>query len=311
MRAGERVCWLVVLAVAAGGACDTGAEGDPGASATSAATGGGGGASSTTGAAGAGGAPDASSTAASGGGGSAGGGILRPCQNHIYACGDAIDNDGDGLVDADDPSCWGACHNSETYYAQQIPDGPFGCSRDCYFDQDSGSGNDACFHDFKCDPHEVPPDYFPNTNWGASCAYDPQANVPGTLLSCAELSAAQSDACLGYCRPLAPNGCDCFGCCDLPSGSGNFVWLGSLDDDGAPSCDVSGALDPVKCHPCEPVPSCLNPCESCELCLGDAGLAPGCTAPSCAGAAPCGVPGLEPCAEGLYCVTGCCQPTAP
>jgi hypothetical protein len=50
-----------------------------------------------------------SSSVGSGGGCTA----VTPCQGNIYQCGDCIDNDGDGLIDADDPECTGACDNAE------------------------------------------------------------------------------------------------------------------------------------------------------------------------------------------------------
>ena len=37
-----------------------------------------------------------------GSGGSGGGCVIRKCQNHVYQCGDCIDNDGDGKIDDQD-----------------------------------------------------------------------------------------------------------------------------------------------------------------------------------------------------------------
>ena len=34
-------------------------------------------------------------------------------------------------------------------------------------------------------------------------------------------------ACLDFCAPLVPNGCDCFGCCEV---QGEFIYLGSSPD---------------------------------------------------------------------------------
>ena len=68
------------------------------------------------------------------------------CQGKIYLCGDCDDNDGDGLVDSDDPECTGPCDNTEDSYSGGIPgqnNAP--CRQDCYFDQDTGSGDDQCF----------------------------------------------------------------------------------------------------------------------------------------------------------------------
>jgi hypothetical protein len=234
--------------------------------------------------------------------------LVRPCWNHIYACGDTIDNDGDGLIDAADPGCTGACDNDENSHCLGIPDTFWSCAMDCYFDMDGGSGNDDCHWSLECDPHEVPPLYYPGSGFGAQCAYDPQTNVPGTTASCADLTAAQSPTCISVCGPLTPNGCDCFGCCEFPAGSGNNVWMGSTDANSNGTCDPAGVLDPAKCHPCERVPSCFNPCDGCELCIGQASLPAGCTEQACAGATPCGLAGQPTCPAGFYCITGCCQP---
>src|SRR5688572_4184269 len=61
----------------------------------------------------------ATSTTGSGeGGGPAGGGpdLARVCRGGIYECGDAIDNDGDGRVDAEDPECTGSCDEVEVSF---------------------------------------------------------------------------------------------------------------------------------------------------------------------------------------------------
>src|ERR1041385_7926307 len=98
------------------------------------------------------------------------------CQNHLYACGDCKDNDGDGLIDMDDPDCLGPCQNSESMFFGGIPgQNNAGCVQACYFDQDSGSANDDCLWSHKCDPRSVAPDFPPE---GAACAYDPNTVVP-------------------------------------------------------------------------------------------------------------------------------------
>ncbi|APR87552.1 hypothetical protein A7982_12901 [Minicystis rosea] len=267
--------------------------------------------------------------------------MVTTCQGHVYQCGDCIDNDGDGLVDAEDPECLGPCDNTENGYYGGIPgqSGP-SCTVDCYFDQDSGSGNDDCHWNHKCDPHEVAPDYYPESKNGASCAYDPNANTPGTSGTCDQLYDAQSTTCMDFCGPLTPNGCDCFGCCELPAGGGKYVWLGSEDANGNGSCDLAHVTDPSRCQPCMPVKACLNTCAKCELCIGKTTLPPECfpdggtTSSSSSsggsssssgssssgssssggvegqcpsGVQPCGLPGQSACSTGYYCITGCCQ----
>src|SRR6185295_13509379 len=89
----------------------------------------------------------------------------------------------------------------------------------------------------------------------------------------------QAAMCATVCGPITPNGCDCFGCCELPAGGGNYVFLGSRDASGAGTCTLATASDPASCHPCTPVGACLNPCDHCELCLGATTLPPDCFAP--------------------------------
>ncbi|HEY3666011.1 MAG TPA: hypothetical protein VGL19_08435, partial [Polyangiaceae bacterium] len=148
------------------------------------------------------------------------------CQGKPYQCGDCLDNDGDGLIDSDDPDCTGPCDNTEDSYFGGIPgqnNAP--CRQDCYFDQDTGSGNDQCYWSQDCDPLSVAPAYPPSGD--ARCSYKPNMTVPGSGSTCEGLDSAQSAQCLSYCLPVTPNGCDCFGCCELPADSGKFVWIGS------------------------------------------------------------------------------------
>jgi hypothetical protein len=276
----------------------------------------------------------------------AGGGPPVPvqCQAHIYQCGDAIDNDGDGLIDWQDPDCLGPCDNTEGSFYGGIPGqaGP-ACTVDCYFDQDSGSGNDDCHWNHQCDPNEK--NGHPES--AAKCPYDPKANTPGTPGTCDQLYMTQSKTCHDFCGPLTPNGCDCFGCCELPAGSNKFVWLGSENAAGEGTCSLKVLDDPTKCQPCEVVQGCYNPCGHCELCIGKDMLPPDCN-PGSGGAGgaggaggqggaggvgggvggaggvgggagggssqcdpgiqPCGLPGQSPCDVNHYCITGCCQP---
>lgn len=324
-----------------------GCGGDSGTAATSSGTSAGGASSGTVGTAGTGGAGGTAGTAS---GGTASTGTLSstattgsgvvaisPCQGHIYECGDLMDNDGDGVKDSDDPDCLGPCDNTEGSFYGGIPGqaGP-ACTVDCYFDQDSGAGNDDCHWNHQCDPNEVAPGYYPESSEGAKCAYNPNANTSGTNQTCEQMFTTQTQACHDYCGPLTPNGCDCFGCCELPAGKGKYVWLGSQDAAGVGSCSLANLNDPAKCQPCQPVKACLNNCDPCELCIGKDTLPPGCnpvpgtsSGSGTGGAASttssgsttgsgggtqcptgvqaCGLPGQSACEVGAYCITGCCQ----
>ena len=135
--------------------------------------------------------------------------------------------------------------------------------------------------------------------------------------------ATQATQCHAQCGPLVPNGCDCFGCCELPAGSGRTVFLGSEPRNGAPRCGPETVNNPDSCRACKQVAECRNRCERCEVCIGrptppadcfvsgaDGGSAPpdgGSNPGQCAaGVQPCGLPGQSPCPANAYCITGCC-----
>jgi hypothetical protein len=232
----------------------------------------------------------------------------RACQGKFYRCGDCMDNDGDLLSDSEDPECTGPCDDTEDSYYGGIPgqnNAP--CRQDCYFDQDSGPGNDQCYWSHECDERSTAPAFPPSGE--ERCAYQPDASISGSNSTCADLSAVQASTCLDTCLPLTPNGCDCFGCCELPAGSSNFVWIGSAAQN-AGTCDAAHVSDPDACHPCTQVRSCLNACDPCEVCVGRTAPLASCTStssPRCpASAAACGQPGEPGCGDGFYCITGCC-----
>ncbi|MDC3957072.1 hypothetical protein [Polyangium jinanense] len=274
-------------------------------------------AGASSGTAGTGGTGGVGGAGGTGGAGGGTGGTPTPvaCLNQFYECGDGDDNDGDGRIDSNDPDCLGACDNTEGNFFGGIP-GQVGqaCIVDCYFDADSGAGNDGCYWNHNCDPLAVAPNFYPEKYEQQQCKYDAQANTPGTALSCTELSQGQSQECYDYCKPLVPNGCDCFGCCELPAGSKKYVWLGSENPNGNGSCSIDVLSDPDKCQPCTPVPGCQNDCDVCEICVGKNELPPECltmdggmTGQCEAGIQPCGLEGQDPCPVNSYCVTGCCQ----
>jgi hypothetical protein len=244
-------------------------------------------------------------------------------------CTDGIDNDGDGLIDSADPECTGPLDNDESSFATGIPgDNIDACKQDCFFDGNSGQGDDGCNWELKCDPLSP---------GGAKCPYDPNyRNCP----------TQQSQKCIDFCTKLTPNGCDCFGCCTVPLPSG-----GTIGVILANSCSLANIGDASKCPRCTPTTSCTNTCQRCELCVGkdtlpadcatppgtggvgnagaggalnagggngggvpNAGGAPNtggsggsCAAPICPSTTQaCGVSCLPACPTGEYCLTGCC-----
>ena len=216
-------------------------------------------------------------------------------------CSDGLDNDNDGKIDYADPECVGGLDNDEGTYATGIPgDNIDLCKQDCFFDGDSGMGNDGCFWQFKCDPK--------TTN--ASCPYD-QAYAESHTMECS-VSASQSQKCIDSCRKLTPNGCDCFGCCVVP-GQTEAVRL-------VPTCTAADFGDPVKCPRCTQVTQCMTPCGHCDYCIGKETLPADCatdggTPYTCPGGLPAcgGMYGIDPamCPTDTGCITGCCRILVP
>jgi hypothetical protein len=248
--------------------------------------------------------PDGSSTGVdgqpSGAGGAADAGVPVPvsCQVASPQCNDGIDNDGDGKIDSLDPECVGPCDNDEGSFATGIAgDNVDACKQDCFFDGNSGMGDDGCDWNLKCDSANP---------GGASCPYD------ASYKNCPK---AQSAKCLRNCRKLTPNGCDCFGCCAVTVGA-ETINLRLVS-----SCTSAKFGDATACPRCTPNPDCVNTCEKCEVCIGRPAPDPSCAAGTggtdagsstgqCpAGVTPCG-PGTAvaatACGAGFYCQTGCC-----
>lgn len=151
------------------------------------------------------------------------------------ACADGIDNDGDGLTDGFDAECTGATDNDEGTFATGIPgDNRDPKWQDCFFDGNSGAGDDHCRYSTDC-------------LLGDADADDPDCQV--------------RQECIDFCAPLTPNGCDCFGCCTfrLEDGSDKSVVLQE-------SCSQETLEDCAECVPA--TNDCSNECGRCELCPG-------------------------------------------
>jgi hypothetical protein len=209
------------------------------------------------------------------------------CDGKIYECGDCIDNDNDGKVDGGDVECISPCDDDEAAFASGLPgDNMDPCNQDCYFDGNSGAGDDKCNWSLKCDPQNP---------GGDDCPYDPDYK------NCPEM---QNETCQGFCP--VPNGCDCFGCCTIEVGGQSYdIFLGDAD------CSVDNIAN---CSTCTKNDGCLNPCipENCEVCFGQ-DLPDGCEEPMCDEGDSCVVDamGNDDCAAGFFCSTGCCVPIIP
>ena len=292
--------------------------GSAGSSATSGGMNGKGGSGSvaTGGATASGGASASGGATASGGSGAtignAGSGALTDT-----ACNNGLDDDGDGLADGLDPECTGSFDEDEGSFATGIPgDNKDPKWQDCFFDGNSGGGDDGCRYPTSC-------------LLGDTAADDPDCEL--------------AQGCIDYCARLTPNGCDCFGCCTVQATDGS-----SVDIFTTATCSLDKLGDEDACPRCQKSIGCDNPCGECELCPGKtvADLPESCVPPpptgeGGAGGAPdgaggswstggtgtggtAGVPpppsytcdggqqvcgaGLPGCGAGLYCQLGCCMP---
>jgi hypothetical protein len=214
------------------------------------------------------------------------------CGSVVCACNNGVDDDSDGKRDGFDEECTGALDDDEGTFSTGIPgDNSDPKWQDCFFDGNSGAGDDHCRYHADCLTGDKP-------------ASDPDCAV--------------SDACLSFCQVRTPNGCDCFGCCtvQLDEASSVSVFIGE-------SCSLEDVADTARCPRCTPSTACGNTCGECELCPGK-GIED--LPETCGGASPGGSGGgsSEPepaytcdtgqlvcggageCPAGQYCSLGCC-----
>jgi hypothetical protein len=213
-------------------------------------------------------------------------------------CSDGKDNDGDGVIDGFDPECTGPWDNDEGTFATGIPgDNVDPKWQDCFFDGNSGAGDDGCRYNTGCLTGDLEP----------------------TDKDC-KLTAE----CIKFCAPLTPNGCDCFGCCTVE------VNGTAVDIQTASTCSVDKIDDEKACPRCVKAAACENTCGRCELCpgrtvadlpedcgtttgaggagntgAGGAGTGGGPTYTCDGGEQVCGA-GLPGCPLSHYCSLGCC-----
>jgi hypothetical protein len=218
------------------------------------------------------------------------------------ACADGEDNDGDGVSDGFDTECTGPADNDEDSFATGISgDNMDPKWQDCFFDGNSGAGDDDCRYHTDC-------------LTGVKEAGDPDCTV--------------SQQCLDFCGARTPNGCDCFGCCTIRAADGS-----DLNVVISEQCQEEN-LD--ECTTCTPSTQCGNECGECELCPGKtvADLPDSCSNPPDGGTAGAGGSGGNDagppppgytcdngaviCAEqddcpstAYYCSFGCCQALGP
>lgn len=212
-------------------------------------------------------------------------GGITLCGDVPCSCSNGKDDDNDGLTDGFDPECTGAFDDDEDSFATGVhgEDRDARC-QDCFFDGNSGPGDDGCRR-------------------AASCAIDGNASsASGACGTC-----VATNLCISTCAARTPNGCDCFGCCEVQTPQGKVNVL--LRD----TCSLASIEDDTACPRCTPATDCRNDCGRCELCPGKTlmDLPEDCTGSdglgyTCDNAAVCGT--NVPCGEFAYCVQGCCTP---
>lgn len=273
------------------GGSSTGGSSASGGSSTggaSSSTGGSGGSIITTGGTGMGG----TATEAGAPNGGAGNELCETC-----TCANGLDDDDDGFVDGFDPECTGPLDDDEGSFATGIPgDNVDPKWQDCFFDGNSGAGDDGCRYHTDCITGDKPQD-------------DPACEV--------------AQACIDFCVRRTTNGCDCFGCCSVTTADG------VIDVYTAATCSIDKIDDETACPRCVKSTLCNNDCGECELCPGktEADLPDSCTMDPPDGGTPedGGTPtdggdppvyvcesGQQvcspetPCPANYYCSLGCC-----
>ncbi len=219
--------------------------------------------------------------------------VIDPeCVPGLTECSDCIDNDGNGLVDGFDPTCVSPDDRTEGEFTTEIPgDGTNTDWLDCWFDGNSGGGDDGCRVHICCMLNECPVE-LQQHYVSEECVGDLSQNC--------------IDNCLQYVVP----GCDCFGCCTVCSGGAcHDIFIGTPMN--FPTCTLDQFENPELCPPCTLNEGCANPCnpDDCELCPGmtEEDLPDHCTQAACGeGVQECLL--STECPETYYCAVGCCYP---
>src|SRR5690606_26909529 len=101
-------------------------------------------------------------TDSTGTGGTAGSTVLDPVElcGGTCACSNGVDDDGDGKVDGFDEECTGAADDDEGTFATGISgDNVDPKWQDCFFDGNSGAGDDGCRYHTDCLTGDLPEDH--------------------------------------------------------------------------------------------------------------------------------------------------------
>jgi hypothetical protein len=159
-------------------------------------------------------------------------------------CSDGLDNNVNSLIDLVDPYCKSADDDDESTFGSGIPgadENPLS-HLDCWYDSDSGTGNDDCDRHACC-------------GIGSACP----ADLDPELFDSEACSNSQS--CVDFCQPLAGVDCDCFGCCSLCVPGSATCRTVYLNPAVSPTCTLDSLTDAASCRPCQIDPTCAGPLE--------------------------------------------------
>jgi hypothetical protein len=205
---------------------------------------------------------------------------LALCGKHVCACSNQEDDDLDRFADGFDDECTGAFDDDEASLGTGgIKIGNAQCAN-CFFGGHPGLSEDPCRISVSCLQGGLP------------------QRVPASCSTC-----DPSTECVDSCLARTPNGCDCFGCCEVRLQNGSVVKVML-----AAECSIEGNLV-QGCQACVPNEACFNECGPCELCPGKtlADLPDECQREggvACEGSPVCAPE--NPCDLGQWCGFGCC-----
>lgn len=241
-------------------------------------------------------------------------------------CSDCVDNDSDGYIDGFDPQCTGPLDRLEDSFATGIPgDNIDATMQDCFFDGNSGAGNDGCNQHVCC--------LLQASNQQTCAMLAPASNATKyDIAACYQPfgSTPVPTKCQMNCGPLAPPGCDCFGCCTVCNGTGCKDIV--VNPAVSPNCTQANVTDPgldgiqgtaddpckacVKNTNCGTTTCAFNSTTSCTPCPGQCTSNGVCNPPlpsSCGGTSACptgytacDAANMNACPAGTYCSSGCC-----
>lgn len=224
------------------------------------------------------------------------------CTPNGPQCSNCTDDDGDGRIDGFDPECTGPLDNDEATFSTGIPgDNKDAVMQDCFFDGDSGAGNDGCNIHVCC---------LLGAKTAAECPigaskYNPDDCPPPLGKT------ALPQKCIDVCGKLTPPGCDCFGCCTVCDPVSNNCYDIDINPASSMGCGPDTIGDPTKCLRCTKNTQCgTSQCGggTCILCPGQdpSDLPAGCNGTNACPDNEQTCTNDSACPEGTYCANGCC-----